>query len=242
MTTVPTVPTRERTSAPIQRPGVVGTTTVRVDGIPKVKGEFEYSSDIRMDGMLWGATLRSAHPPCGIWSVDVSRALAIPGVRAVLTHEDVPGRKLYGMERADQPVLAWQHVRYQGEPIAIVAAEHPETARRAIDAIEVDYEVLEPLTDPERAMAADAPQLHLRATFCATSGSRTAIPTRSRPTSSSPATTRSGCRTRRSSVPSRVSRSRTARAASISTSPPSGCTSTATSSPSAWTCRRRRCG
>jgi xanthine dehydrogenase D subunit len=161
MTTVPTVPTRERTSAPIQRPGVVGTTTVRVDGIPKVKGEFEYSSDMRMDGMLWGATLRSAHPRADIWSVDVSRALAIPGVRAVLTHEDVPGRKLYGMERADQPVLAWQNVRYQGEPIAIVAAEHPETARRAIDAIEVDYDVLEPLTDPERAMAADAPQLHL---------------------------------------------------------------------------------
>jgi xanthine dehydrogenase D subunit len=161
MTTVPTVPTRERTSAPIERPGGVGTTTVRVDGIPKVRGEFEYSSDIRMDGMLWGATLRSAHPRADIWSVDISPALAIPGVRAVLTHEDVPGRKLYGMERADQPVLAWQHVRYQGEPIAIVAAEHPETARRAINAIEVDYDVLEPLTDPERAMAADAPQLHL---------------------------------------------------------------------------------
>jgi xanthine dehydrogenase D subunit len=158
---VTTVPTRERTSAPIQRPGVVGTTTVRADGIPKVTGEFEYSSDMRMDGMLWGATLRSAHPRADIWSVDVSRALAIPGVRAILTHEDVPGRKLYGMERADQPVLAWQNVRYQGEPIAIVAADHPETARRAVDAIEVDYDVLEPLTDPERAMAADAPQLHL---------------------------------------------------------------------------------
>ena len=60
----------------------------------------------------------------------------------MLTHEDVPGRKVYGMERADQPVLAWPHVRYQGEPIAIVAADHPETARRAIEAIEVEYEVL----------------------------------------------------------------------------------------------------
>ncbi|HEX4672535.1 MAG TPA: xanthine dehydrogenase subunit D [Solirubrobacteraceae bacterium] len=161
MTTTPIVPTRERTRAPIQRPGVVGTTTVRADGIPKVKGEFEYSSDMRMDGMLWGATLRSAHPRADIWSLDISRALAIPGVRAVLTHDDVPGRKLYGMERADQPVLARQHVRYQGEPIAIVAADHPETARRAVNAIEVDYDVLEPLTDPERAMATDAPQLHL---------------------------------------------------------------------------------
>jgi CO/xanthine dehydrogenase Mo-binding subunit len=161
MTTVPTVPTRERPPAPVQRPGGVGDTTVRADGIPKVRGEFEYSSDIRMDGMLWGATLRSAHPRADIWALDTSRALAVPGVRAVLTHEDVPGRKLYGMERADQPVLAWQHVRYEGEPIAIVAADDPETARRAADAIEVDYDVLEPLTDPERAMAVDAPQLHL---------------------------------------------------------------------------------
>ena len=161
MTTVPTVPTRERPPAPVQRPGVVGETTVRADGIPKVKGEFEYSSDIRMDGMLWGATLRSVHPRADIWALDTSRALAVPGVRAVLTHEDVPGRKLYGMERADQPVLAWQNVRYQGEPVAIVAADDPETARRAAGAIEVDYDVLEPLTDPERAMAVDAPRLHL---------------------------------------------------------------------------------
>jgi xanthine dehydrogenase D subunit len=161
MSTIPAAPPRERTVPQIERPGVIGTTTVRADGVPKVKGEFEYSSDMRMDGMLWGATLRSAHPRADIWTRDLSRALAIPGVRAVLTHEDVPGRKLYGMERADQPVLAWQHVRYQGEPIAIVAADHPETARRAIEAIEVDYDVLEPLTDPERAMTADAPQLHL---------------------------------------------------------------------------------
>ncbi len=161
MTTLPATPTRERTPAPIQRPGVVGTSTVRADGIPKVKGEFEYSSDMQMDGMLWGATLRSRHPRADIWSLDVSRALATAGVHAVLTHEDVPGRKLYGMERADQPVLAWQHVRYQGEPIAIVAADHPETARRAADAIHVEYDVLAPLSDPERAMAPDAPQLHL---------------------------------------------------------------------------------
>jgi OHCU decarboxylase len=161
MSAIPAAPTRERVPAEVDRPGAIGTSAERPDGIAKVKGEFEYSSDMRMDGMLWGATLRSPHPRADIWSVDVSRTLAISGVHAVLTYEDVPGRKLYGMERADQPVLAWQHVRYQGEPIAIVAAEDPETARRAIDAIEVDYDVLEPLTDPERAMAADAPQLHL---------------------------------------------------------------------------------
>ena len=108
---------------------------------------------MRADGMLWGATLRSPHPRADIWSIDIGAALAIPGVHAVLTHDDVPGRKVYGMEIPDQPVLASDQVRYQGEPVAIVAADHPETARRAADAIEVDYEVLEPLTDAERAMA-----------------------------------------------------------------------------------------
>ena len=116
---------------------------------------------MHVEGMLWGATLRSPHPRADIWSIDISRALAIPGVHAVLTHEDVPGRKVYGMEIPDQPVLAWGHVRYQGEAIAIVAADQPETARRAVDAIQVDYEVLEPVTDPEAAMAPDAPPLHL---------------------------------------------------------------------------------
>jgi CO/xanthine dehydrogenase Mo-binding subunit len=129
-----------------------------VDGVPKVRGEFEYSSDTWAEGMLWGATLRSPHPHATIWSIDISRALALPGVHAVLTHEDVPGRKVYGLEIPDQPVLAIDQVRYQGEPVAIVAADHPETARRAADAIEVDYEPLEPLTDPDKAF--DAEPLH----------------------------------------------------------------------------------
>jgi OHCU decarboxylase len=158
VTVVPETPVRERRE--IQRPNRVGITTTRADGVPKVRGEFEYASDMRMDGMLHGATLRSPHPRADIWSVDIGPALAIPGVHAVLTHADVPGRKVYGMEVADQPVLAINHVRYQGEPVAIVAADHPETARRAADAIIVEYEVLEPLTDAERAMAPGAPELH----------------------------------------------------------------------------------
>ncbi len=161
MTAPPTTPTRERPETPVQRPNEVGTTTTRIDGIPKVKGEFEYSSDMHVEGMLWGATLRSPHPRADIWSIDIAKALALPGVHAVLTHEDVPGRKVYGMEIPDQPVLAWGHVRYQGEAIALVAADHPETARRAVDLIQVDYEVLEPLAHAEAAMAPGAPQLHL---------------------------------------------------------------------------------
>jgi xanthine dehydrogenase D subunit len=157
----PTAPTRERSRAPVQTPGKVGEHTERVDGVPKVKGEFEYSSDLWMDGMLWGATLRSPHPHARVWSIDPSGAEEMPGVHAVLTHEDIPGRKVYGMEIPDQPVLAWERVRYQGEAVAIVAADHPETARRALEKIVVEYEVLDPLTDPEEAMKEDAPQLHL---------------------------------------------------------------------------------
>jgi xanthine dehydrogenase D subunit len=156
-----TAPARERPDVPLQAPGRVGEHTERADGVPKVKGEFEYSSDLWMDGMLWGATLRSPHPHANIWSIDTSEAEELPAVHAVLTHEDVPGRKVYGMEVPDQPVLAWERVRYQGEPVAIVAADHPECARRALEKICVEYEVLDPLTDPEEAMKEDAPRLHL---------------------------------------------------------------------------------
>ncbi len=158
---MPEAPTRERPQVPVQRPGKVGEESVRVDGVPKVRGEFEYSSDLWMDGMLWGATLRSPHPHAEIESIDTSEAESMPGVRAVLTHEDVPGRKVYGMEIPDQPVMAWETVRYQGEAVAIVAADHPETARLALERIRVDYRVLEPLVAAEEAMKDTAPKLHL---------------------------------------------------------------------------------
>jgi CO/xanthine dehydrogenase Mo-binding subunit len=101
--------------------------------------------------MLWGQTVRSPHAHARIVEIDVSAALAISGVHAVLSHEDVPGQKTYGLEFPDQPVLAFDRVRYFGEPVAIVAAEEPEQARRAAAAVQVQYEPLEPVTDPERA-------------------------------------------------------------------------------------------
>src|SRR3954467_10608581 len=101
--------------------GGIGQSVRRPDGIPKVKGDFAYASDLWADRMLWGATLRSPHPRARIRSIEIAAALAVPGVHAVLTHEDVPGRRTYGMEHADQPVPAMQNVRYQGEPIALLA-------------------------------------------------------------------------------------------------------------------------
>jgi xanthine dehydrogenase D subunit len=84
----------------------------------------------------------------------------MPGVRCVLTHEDVPGRKTFGMRVADQPVLAMGTVRYQGEPVAIVAADDPEQARRSARAVSVSYDVLEPVCDPERALDDGSVLLH----------------------------------------------------------------------------------
>jgi xanthine dehydrogenase D subunit len=140
--------------------GRVGDSPVRPDGTLKVKGEFAYSSDLWAERMLWGATLRSPHPRARIHGIDVSAALRVPGVRAVLTIDDVPGSKVYGLEFADQPVLALDEVRYQGEPVAIVAADHPDTARRAAGLVAVRYEVTSPVTDPRAALRPDAERVH----------------------------------------------------------------------------------
>ncbi|MEV4602416.1 xanthine dehydrogenase subunit D [Amycolatopsis sp. NPDC049253] len=138
----------------------VGADAPRPDGTVKVRGEFAYSSDLWHEDMLWGATLRSPHPYARIIGIDLTEALAVQGVYAVLTHEDVPGVNRYGLEHADQPVLADDVVRYQGEPVALVAADHPETARRAMKRIKVTYEELTPVTSSEAAVRGEGPSLH----------------------------------------------------------------------------------
>ncbi len=143
-----------------RRPGDRGSASRprRPDGVPKVQGRFAFGSDLFAEGMLWGHTLRSPHPHARITSVDIGPALRIGGVYAVLTADDVPGSPTYGLESPDQPVLARDQVRFMGEPVAVVAADHPETARRAAAAIRVSYEPLTPLVDS--LIAADAPPIH----------------------------------------------------------------------------------
>ena len=107
-----------------------------------------------------GRTLRSPHPHARILRIDPSAAWRIPGVETVITAEDVPGRLTYGLISQDQPVFATDVVRYVGEPVAAVAADHPETCRRALEAIVVEYEGLAPLTDPEAAIAGIVAPIH----------------------------------------------------------------------------------
>ena len=132
----------------------VGASAPRPDGGPKAQGRFAFSSDLVADGMLWGHTVRSPHARARIVSVDTTAARALVGVHAVLTSLDVPGRPTFGLEFADQPVLAADEVRYQGEAVAVVAAVDAETARRAAEAVRVEYELIDPLTDAEAAIIA----------------------------------------------------------------------------------------
>ncbi|WP_033292674.1 xanthine dehydrogenase family protein molybdopterin-binding subunit [Amycolatopsis jejuensis] len=129
----------------------VGANVPRPDGWDKVEGRYPYASDLRAAGMLIGVTVRSPHPHARIRSIDTRAAREASGVAAVLTHADVPGHKTYGLVKDDQPVLAGDVVRYQGEPVALVAAETDELARRAASLIVVDYEPLPAMTDPDEA-------------------------------------------------------------------------------------------
>ena len=142
------------------RRDILGASALRPDGSAKVSGKFEFSSDLHAEHMLWGATLRSPHPFARIVSIDLSAAYKISGVEAIITAEDVPGKKTYGLIASDQPVFANEIVRYVGEPIAAVAADHPETCRRALAAIKVEYEILTPITDAEIAMLPKTLKIH----------------------------------------------------------------------------------
>ncbi len=140
------------TTRTVEVRGGVGESVAREDGVPKVTGDFAYASDLWADRMLWGATLHAPHARARIVRLDVTPALALAGVHAVLTQDDVPGATHFGQEETDQPVLAAGEVRYWGEPVAVAAADDPDTARRAVEAIVVEYEALDPLVDPEEAL------------------------------------------------------------------------------------------
>ncbi|AKP47397.1 xanthine dehydrogenase subunit D [Bacillus smithii] len=133
---------------------------IRPDGIDKVTGKLKFLTDLSFSNMLHGKILRSAYPHAKIISVSTKKAEELPGVRAVVTSKDVPGLNRFGLIFPDQPVLCDERVRYVGDAIAAVAAETVEIAEKALQFIEVEYEPLPVISDPEQALLPSAPQLH----------------------------------------------------------------------------------
>ena len=140
----------------------IGTRPVRPDGVEKVTGRANFGADFDMPGMIHGKVVRSPHAHARIRSIDTSRAEAIPGVMAVITAADLPDRsKLgFGQRAFNENLMASKKVLYHGHAVAAVAAVSNRVAELAANAVEVDYEVLESVTDALEAMAPDAPLLH----------------------------------------------------------------------------------
>jgi len=158
--------TAEKPAAPYQ---IIGTRPVRPDGVDKVTGRAEYGADVRLPNMLYGRVLRSPHAHAVITRIDASRALAMPGVLAVVTGADFPelGNNPVPTIRGPiperwtrEPLIAAGKALFKGHPIAALAATDPHLAEDALDLIDVEYEVLPPVLTAEQATAPDAPLLH----------------------------------------------------------------------------------
>ncbi len=155
-----------------QEYNVVGTRPIRHDGADKVTGRARYSADINLPQMLHGKVLRSPHAHARIKSIDTSRALALPGVRAVITSDDIEHPSGIVTDQGEgamvnfgflsNNILAMDKALYKGHAIAAVAATSPHIAEEALSLIDVDYEVLTPVLLAKDAMSDDAPLLHER--------------------------------------------------------------------------------
>ena len=149
---------------------VVGTRPVRHDGVDKVTGNARFSADINLPGLLHGRVLRSPHSHAIIKSIDTSRAEAYPGVRAVATAADLPQLSglvedlvegsLHNFRFLSNNVMANEKALYKGHAVAAVAATSAHAAEQALELIDVEYEVLPPVTDAREAMKPGAPILH----------------------------------------------------------------------------------
>lgn len=138
---------------------VIGAPVPRVEGPDKVSGRATYAADINLPGLLWGKILRSPYPHARIRRIDASRARRTPGVRAVITGQEIPGRFIGKLIR-DMPVLCWERVRFVGDRVAAVAADTLDAAEQALELITVEYEELPALFDPLQALQPNAPRIH----------------------------------------------------------------------------------
>ena len=143
----------------MSREKVIGRSVPRVESVEKVTGRAVYAVDVSFPNMLWGKVLRSPIAYGRIERIDVTKALALPGVKAVVTGLDVVGVKI-GRQIYDMPVLADGVVRFAGEKVAAVAADSEEIAERALERIDIEYEELSPVLDPIDALVPVATLLH----------------------------------------------------------------------------------
>jgi len=132
---------------------------LRPDALDKAMGRALYAADLAVDGMLHARALRSPHAHAEVVRIDADRARLLPGVEAILTARDIPGKNSYGRKAKDQPVLADARVRQVGDPVALVVATTPEAAAAALSMIEVDYRQLPAVFTPDDALAEGAPQI-----------------------------------------------------------------------------------
>ncbi|WP_061313009.1 selenium-dependent xanthine dehydrogenase [Clostridium botulinum] len=142
--------------------GLIGEPMARVDAKDKTLGLGEYTDDIRINGMVYGAALRSKYPRALVKSIDITEAENLKGVIKIVTAEDIPGQRYLGHLKKDTPALikVGEETRYLGDAVALVAAETEEIAKEAIKHIKVDFEELKPLSSPMEALKDDAPKIH----------------------------------------------------------------------------------
>ncbi len=145
-----------------QTNGKVGTRLAKYNAENLVLGQSPFVADVKLEGMIYGALKFSDYPRAKVLSIDYSEAEKIPGVVKIFTAGDVPGKRYTGLIVKDWPIMiaVGEETRYVGDVIAGVAAETIEIAREAVKAIKVEYEELEPLTDPFKALDENAPQIH----------------------------------------------------------------------------------
>lgn len=143
---------------------IIGKPLPRIDGLEKATGQAKFTVDKVIPGMLHGKLLRSPYPHAKILSINTEKVKRLPGVKAVITREDVVGIRYAFVDTprypADETPLAVDKVRYIGDEVAAVAAIDPDTAEEAIRLIEVEYEPLPAVFDPEEAMNPEAPDIH----------------------------------------------------------------------------------
>jgi len=139
---------------------LVGQRIQRIDGLSKVLGKTKYADDYLADDFMHAGVLRSHYPHAQLISINTEEAKSVPGVICVLTAQDIPGRNSFGVLVKDQPILAFDKVRYMGDAIAVVAGETKAIVDEALKKIHVEYKELPCITNPIEALEEGAPEIH----------------------------------------------------------------------------------